>query len=200
MTEAEIIQYIHDAGTGTGGFGGTWIGGYHAEQIPEELGPMIAYLLEQPQVFRNYLEIGAAAGGTAHLMSDLIGFERLHIIDDNGLPKHVHRKANVPDAVEWIGNSQSEECRQAVDAWGVKFDLILIDAGHSYEAVKADTFLGIGTAADHCFFVFHDELSVLCPGVKAWIQEIREGAIKGLQYHKTFGDRLALAVCKWTSK
>jgi hypothetical protein len=199
MSLDEILRHIQEAGTGAGGFGGTWIGGYHAEQVPEELAPTIEFALGHLEDLSprpwNYLEIGAAAGGTARLMNDFFHFDRLHIIDDNQLPKHVHRKQNVPQAVEWVGNSHSKECEQAVVDWGMKFDVIFIDGDHSYHGVMADTYLALQCANVPALFIFHDILC--CDGVKRWCGELREGELKGLRFLCEHGDRLGLGVFQW---
>lgn len=202
-----IQRHIERAGTSIGGFGGTWIGGYQSQQEPPELAATIHYLLSLGRPFRNYLEIGAAAGGTARLLDDFFRFERLHIIDLNndgmldqdGVPLWTHRKTNLPknNVVEWVGDSQSVECDRTLEGWGVDFDLVLIDGDHSYEGVKADTHTVIPNLADNAIVIFHDVVAPQTEGVHRWAAELKAGIIPGLTHLRTFGDRLGLGVFAW---
>ncbi len=186
-TTKEIEQYVAKKGV--------WGQGYGIQQWQNEVAPLIASLLPRADQYRRFLEIGAAAGGTARLLDDFLSFESIHIIDDNALGLQEHRHQNIPGAVEWIGDSCSEECLATVKATGLAFDLIHIDAGHSYDCVSSDTRLAVGTASPGATIFLHDVLC--CEGITLWVKELREGAIPGLEYQTTFGNELGLGVFQW---
>lgn len=202
-----VQRYIEEAGTSIGGFGGTWIGGYSAQQEPAELAQLIYFLLGIGHPFHDYLEIGAAAGGTARLLDDFLKLDHLYVIDLNndgmldheGVPLWKHRAENIPQAVEWVGDSHSTECRHVVDRWG-PFDLILIDGDHSYAGIRADTVLAVEHAADGAILVYHDVCAPQTSDCHRWAAELNAGAVPGLTHLETFGDRLGLGVYQWTSK
>lgn len=190
MNEPELIEYINDHGL--------WAEGYGVQQRQAEVASLLTYLLPNATRYRNFLEIGAAAGGTARLLDDFLHFDSIHLVDDDALGLSLSRHINLPDAVEWIGNSCSEEALRAVAFWGVAFDLIHIDAGHTYACVKPDTALAVSVAAPGATIFFHDVLC--CDGVGQWVDELRHGAMPGLDYVTTFGDDLGIGVFQWNAK
>lgn len=203
---ATIVKRIEDAGTSIGGFGGTWNGGYSSQQVPSELAEAIYFLQHQQLPSpRNYLEIGAAAGGTTRLMCELIGFDNVHIIDNNndgmvdqdGRKLWTHRTDNIPHATEWVGDSHSEACRLAVDAWGVAFDVILVDGDHYYDGVRQDTDIALSLANPGAWILFHDVLADSCKDVRRWADEMNAGKVPGLDQHKLCGTRLGIGIYRW---
>jgi len=194
MTEADLIRHIHEAGTAPG-FGGAKGRDYQAEQVPEELAAAVHFIQQEHQP-RCYLEIGGGAVSTSRLMNDFFHFDKLHIVDKNDLPKHASKSRNIPQAIEWTGNSHSDECDQALTKWSVAFDLILIDGDHSYEGVRQDTYLAIKHAASPCIILYHDAVSG--KAVARWLTELKQGKVPGLTYLQTFGTRLGLAACHWS--
>jgi len=66
--EKNIEQFVLDAGSDDlPTFGGSFEGGIHCQQIPDEIGPCIHAILGSGLDLRSYLEIGVAAGGTTFL-------------------------------------------------------------------------------------------------------------------------------------
>ena len=126
---------------------GTWLHGYDIQQRQAEIAAAIDHLLPRKEEYRRFLEIGAASGGTSRFLNDYLAFDAIHIVDDNQLKLQDARHRNIPQAVEWVGDSCSDKCFDAVKAWGVEFDLIHIDAGHSYPCVSSDTRLAVSVAA-----------------------------------------------------
>jgi hypothetical protein len=173
--------------------------GYATQQRQAELAQLVHYLLPNKARYRRFLEIGSAAGGTARILDDFLGFDSIHIIDDNALGLQDIRKKNLPDAVEWIGDSTSWQCASQVGQWGMAFDLIHIDAGHTYECVSADTALAATLAAPGAVIFLHDVLC--CEGISRWIKELglhgNRFMYPDLEYITTFGDDLGIGVFQW---
>ncbi len=190
MNTKEIISYVNAHGL--------WAEGYGVQQRQTEIAALVEHVLPDASRYRNFLEIGAAAGGTARLLDDFIHFDVIHLIDDNALGLEDRRHVNLPNAVEWIGNACSPEAMQAVAEWGIAFDLVHIDAGHTYECVKADTLLAVSVAAPGAVIFFHDVLC--CEGITQWMTELLDGAVPGLEYITTFGNDLGIGVCRWNAK
>lgn len=102
---------------------------------------------------RSYLEIGVWTGRTVGALHDVLNFERVAACDhgwaeQRGLPIHMH-----PD-VDWLrADSDSEEFLRWREGLG-HVDMVLIDANHSYRAVKRD--FEINRRFPHRFLAFHD--------------------------------------------
>lgn len=194
MTIDEITQYITDHGC--------WNReGYGTQQRQAELAQLVHYLLPNADRYRRFLEIGSAAGGTARILDDFLKFDSIHIVDDNSLGLQDLRKENLPNAVEWIGDSTTVDCQVALGIWGVEFDLVHIDAGHSYECVSQDTVTATMFASPGAIIFLHD---VVCSpiednGIARWVEEL-QGSVSpllSLRYITTFGDDLGIGVFQW---
>ena len=102
---------------------------------------------------RSYLEVGIWTGRLVTTLQRLFCFERVAACDVGwaqraGLPRHLPAEADFLEA-----RSDSPEYlawREAQPA----FDLVLIDADHSYEAVKRD--FELNRELPHRFLAFHD--------------------------------------------
>lgn len=123
-------------------FGGTFEGGYHLQQVPDEIVPCINDIIKSGIKIKHFLEVGSAAGGSTHLFNYAFNLESIVIIDDNKHPKHIHRagmirKIKCPVA-EFIGNSLSKNAVDFIGSLKKKFDIILLDASHNYADVELD--------------------------------------------------------------
>jgi len=151
-----IIEEVRKAGTDHVAFGGTdsHLGGIHIQQVPDEIGPVI-YILQREKI-KSYLEIGAAAGGLVFMIHKMLKPSVITIVDDNKHKKHRLRE-NILHGVfrtEIIGNSQDPKIVKKVKDLGYTYDLVCIDADHSYKGVTAD----IRNYANLCnkYLMLHD--------------------------------------------
>ena len=170
----EIINYVYDAGTDSCDYyGGRFDGGYFVQQNPEEFAELIYYLQQTKKIFKNYLEIGSAAGGATRILHELLPIKNIIIIDDNQHPLHVHRSQNlnrIPHK-EFIGNSHNVEAAAWLKSLKIKFDLIFIDGDHSYAGVKADTDLVLPFMEKGGLVLFHD--SFCFNSISSLIKELK---------------------------
>jgi predicted O-methyltransferase YrrM len=153
------------------------------QQDPHELALLIETLRQWPVPLRSYLEIGAGSGYVAKMFDSFFRFDTIHLIDWDQHGWSSGRRQRVPNAVEWIGDSLSNEARDAIDAWGLRFDMIFIDADHAYTSVKSDTHLAMRVMANPCAVVFHDARH---GEVRVWLQQLKDGAIPGLSFVRDF--------------
>lgn len=174
------------------------VGCNHFQQTPSELAQMISLLLSQPTLLANYLEIGAGTGWTAKVMDSFLQFEQVRLID-NGV-RYSGRLERVPKALEWVGDSTTLEASQALEAWGIQYDLVYVDGDHSYRSVRSDTFLATKCAKPSCYVAFHDARH---GEVRWWLKELMDGALPGLTHVQLFGrksgETFNLSLFKWQS-
>ncbi|MDB5341891.1 MAG: cephalosporin hydroxylase related enzyme [Schlesneria sp.] len=171
----KIIDSINIAGSdNVASFGGLYEGGYHIQHSPQEFAQLVC-LLAALGPFSAYLEIGTAAGGTIRFLNDHIQIDRNVVIDDGTHPKaHFWASQNrhcVPNVVDFIGDSHSPEAAHFLSELGLEFDLVSIDADHSYSGAAADWNLIQDYTRPGAIVWFHDILA--CDGVAALWNELK---------------------------
>lgn len=120
-------------------------------QNPYELASL-SYWIEEVGV-RTYLEVGVAGGGLMHYFTNVLGLKALGI--------DIMEPIMVDKELVFIGDCHA----QSTVEWAqgkAPFDMVLIDADHSYEAVKKDWELYGGMASK--LVVFHDIAHLTLPG------------------------------------
>lgn len=146
LTVNDYKQGIEDAGSDNREvFGGTWTGGYHIQQDPEEFAQLLSVL--QKEGVATYLQIGIAAGGSERYIAEACDIAGLVVIDDGRHPNNrVWRSQNKPaiegrdvKVTEFIGNSHAQSAHDFLGTLeGSKFSLIGIDGDHSPGGVRLD--------------------------------------------------------------
>ena len=170
----EIFNFVLNEGSDNlSRFGGKFVGGIHLQQDPYEFTELILFLLNRSVNIKNVLEIGSAAGGAIKVLSKYLNFDHIVLIDDNKHPKYVWRDKILEgiERDEIIGNSQDIETFNKVVAVEKSFDLIIIDADHTYKGVKKDTELYYKLLAINGYLVFHDINAKGC-GIDRYTQEL----------------------------
>lgn len=173
-------------------FGGRYEGGGYAQQIPEELAETLNYLANRS--YENYLEIGAAAGGTARIIKEILRPQRVYVLDNNSHPKCQYRSQILPDAIEWIGNARSANVLMQLLQWKTKFDLVLFDAEPQYHAVFQYVWLVSPFLAENAILCFHDVF--YAPGTFRLWNEFQLG-LWPVKAERCIGKRLGIAIGLW---
>lgn len=167
-------------------FGGKYEGGIHLQQNISEITNLILFLIKEKDRLKNFLEVGSASGGNTFVLNKYLNFENIVIVDDNKHPKHNFR----PDVlknynyIEFIGDSQKIETIQQVKDLNIEFDLIFIDADHSYEGVKNDTYNYVNFLKNDGYIILHD--TVCCDGILKWSNELKNSVIENMTYVSEF--------------
>jgi predicted O-methyltransferase YrrM len=172
MNLNEIKQYILRQGSDCiNTFGGDFRGGIYLQQNPDEISEILFFLLQQEKI-NSMLEVGSASGANAKVFCEILKINDLFIIDNNQHDRHVLRPENLKNIEfkEYIGDSQTKEAGDWLSKFNIKFDIIYIDADHSYNGVKKDVQNYLPFLSEDGFMIFHD--SVCCEGVSRLISEI----------------------------
>lgn len=119
----------------------------------------IRHVFNLIQGAESYLEVGCAEGNSLHVLGQNI--LRIAVIDYGEAHTQIPRSEVIKEtgATEILGNSHATNIINVVCN---KYDVVLIDAGHTYEDVIADA-IAYGHLATKCIF-FHD---IQLPPVKA---------------------------------
>jgi hypothetical protein len=150
---------------------------------------------------RSYLEIGIWTGRLISTLHRLFGFDLVAACDHGwaeelGLPIAVPREARV-----LTGGSETEAYRAFRRELG-HVDLVLIDADHSYAAVKRD--FEINRAFPHRFIAVHDITGATrqTVGVRRFWEELEEGyKLEIVRPHLELGsDRSTMGIGIWSER
>lgn len=167
---------------------------WRIQQDPRELARLICVLAAN-EPFACSLEIGIASGGTTRFIREWVHVERTTVIDDGKHPDAglwADHKFYVQGLSECLEDSHSDHARNWLSAYGGRFDLVGIDADHSYDGVMQDWEMIEPHLASGAIAWFHD--IHCCPGVrKAWDEIVTS--------HEMFleiGHRLGIGVL-WAS-
>ena len=141
----ELIEFIrHQTNVEIGGhrmYDGTHL---HLMQSPWEFADFIFALKQHENdtgfKIRNFLEVGFSAGQNNSLLHKFFNFD--HIVGLDNFSSHIntsalHANLRHKNLTLAIGDSTSKRVIDLVNKMG-KYDLIFIDANHTYEYVKKD--------------------------------------------------------------
>jgi hypothetical protein len=151
-------------------------------QAPNQFSHYLAHLSRYP--IGSYLEVGVRHGGTFAITVEYLS--RFHPIgnatgiDIDDVPS-MHVLARRRPEVRFLRlDTRSDELRREVESHG-PYDLVLVDADHSYEACKGD----VETVLPHAnILALHDIVDAACPGVRQVWRELREEAAGEREFHE----------------
>lgn len=193
MNFSQIKEYILDQGSDClNTFGGKFQGGIYLQQHPDEISEILSFIIENKYSSNLMLEVGSAAGANAKVFCEILKVKELFIIDNNMHPRHVLRSANLSNInyKEYVGDSQSKQASEWLSSFNKKFDIIYIDADHSYDGAKRDIENYLPFLQDGGLMVFHD--SLCCKGVEKVIEEYKQSKLKELFSSKK---KLGITIC-----
>jgi predicted O-methyltransferase YrrM len=197
MKIQEIKDYIIEQGSDClNNFGGKYRGGIFLQQNPDEISEVLYFLLNNGS-YESMLEVGSASGANAKVFCEILKINNLFIIDDNKHDQHPLRSKNLSkiNYKEYIGNSQGNEAPQWLRSFNKKFDIVYIDADHSYQGVRNDVNNYLEFLKDDGFIIFHDSMG--CEGVNHLIEDYKNTKLKEIFSVKI---KCGITICKSLSK
>jgi hypothetical protein len=148
----------------------SFIGGINAAQWPCQVAPYLIYLSDKG--IKSYAEIGTLHGGmfrmTVEYLSRFNKIKRAVAVDPYFTPEMYAYQQENPVVFLVNSFSTSPAASMAFKSFGI-FDLVLIDAVHTEEAVRQDYEL----VKDHARLIaFHDICEYSTPGVRTVFDSI----------------------------
>ena len=195
----QIYGFILDKGSDNlVRFGGKFEGGIHLQKDPHEMATVIKFLEDTGKAFENYLEIGAAAGGSVYLMNKFLGFKNTVILDNDLHPKCYLQK-EILDGINYskvVGNSHDQRVLNAVKEKNMMFDVILIDTDVRGEDVEDTLRNYVRLLRAGGYFVMHN-FSGKGFEVKDVLTDIDKGIVRDLYcYDIEIGLKHAMHIVK----
>jgi Methyltransferase domain len=143
-------------------------------QAPNQFSQYLAHLSGYP--IRSYLELGVRHGGTFAITVEYLScfhpLEKATGIDIDDVPGMHALQRRRPEVRFLQLDTRSPELARELEAHG-PYDLVLVDADHSYEACRSD----VDAVLEHAnILALHDIVDVACPGVRQVWRELREEA------------------------
>jgi len=141
-------------------------------QAPNQFGPYLAHLAGYP--IRSYLELGVRHGGTFAITVEYLS--RFHPlteatgVDIDDVPGMHALRRERPEVRFLQLDTSSPELAREIERHG-PYDLVLVDADHSYDAVRRDVDAVLPYAN---VLALHDIVDAACPGVRQVWRELRE--------------------------
>ena len=141
-------------------------------QAPNQFGPYLAHLTRYP--IRSYLELGVRHGGTFAITVEYLSRFRpladATAVDIDDVPAMHALRRERPEIRFLQLDTSGPELAREVARHGV-YDLVLVDADHSYEACRRD----VETVLPYAnMLALHDIVDAACPGVRQVWRELRE--------------------------
>lgn len=158
-------------------------GGLKLQQVPREYASLLMLLKESKP--KTYLELGIGNGGSFAMACFMMQESLESAVAVDCL---AYRDLNIGQCEEEINNfvklnpehkAQKTFINSTTDAFFLaleddsKFDVIFIDADHSYEGARKDFVNSLKHIADDGLIIFHDINSDACPGIQRIWQEIK---------------------------
>lgn len=174
----------------------------HAIQIPEELADFILELKRRQQdgqKLNRMLEVGFAAGITNTILNKFFNFDQIVAIDSFNGPAYgqiLWANLRFKNLTLVCGDSSSERTIGIANALGL-YDLIFIDADHSYEGVTRDVSTYAPMLADNGILAMHDIATEGTGVPQAWRELLATGDWSTREfvcdaYQRPFGIGLAV--------
>lgn len=146
-------------------------------QRPEQLAQLIYFLLKKCDI-KSFLEIGTYKASTFLVIREFLKKKNKDLVSLTIDPN----KWVSDDFINFFKINYKQICSNLIQE---NFDLIFIDADHSYETVKKDYENALSLSPK--YILFHDIVDKHCPGViKLW-KEIKNNNNNNFQY-KEFTD------------
>jgi cephalosporin hydroxylase len=195
----EIESFILECGQeSTNGFGGVKAGGIYLQQSPDELAPCIAELLKYKDEIKSYLEVGSASGGSCFVFNHFFSFEKIVLIDNNGLGRQAIRNDVLRGIFrqELIGRSNDGAICDSVAKMGIMFDLIVLDSEHDYQNVKAESEIYLPFLRPGGFLFIHDTVFAPDGSGQAMGELIADGMELVAEYVSEKGPKLGIGLLR----
>ncbi|MES2395658.1 MAG: class I SAM-dependent methyltransferase [Bacteroidota bacterium] len=187
-SKQELIDYLrHEAGSSNQDyFHAKKTGGLKLQQVPEEYAELLLAL--KGYGAESYLSLGVGNGGSFAMECFFMQKSLTNAIEIDNLAYGAQIGQNEKEILDFIEIARpfmNKDCnlqfyKQTTDVYfnqlskTAKFDVIFIDADHSYEGVKKDYDNSLNHINKGGLIIFHDVNSDACPGIKRIWSDVKK--------------------------
>ena len=143
-------------------------------QKPDQLAPLIKFLLNENHTIDSFLEVGTYKASTF-----LILREFLLLKNNNLLSMTIDTSKQVSD--EFIKFFNINYRQSSINNLYEQYDLIFIDGDHAYNSVKSDYEKAL--SLNPKYILFHDIQDKYCPGVVVLWNEIKNAGMNNVEFN-----------------
>lgn len=197
----ELVTYLRfAAGMSDAIFNGT-VGGkdnLNLQQIPEEFAKLLLFLKKLKN--KSYLELGIGHGGSFFLTSLFqLNLETCHAVDNceyqKNIPQFKNQHISIKNKIKYLSQIKQIDninfFNNTTDNFfklnNTTYDIIFIDADHSYKGVKKDFENSIKILNENGYIIFHDIANVSVGVKKLWDELDNSKKIKEFIYSSNCG-------------
>lgn len=144
--------------------------GIDSWQYPNQFSKYLCYLSQLD--IKNYVEIGCHKGGTFIITVEYLNrFNKIEsaLAIDNWPREIINSYCEYRDNVIYLTDSSQSDSFKT-EFYKKRWDLVLIDGDHGYQAVKKDFEIVNGNSN---YIAFHDIRNVFCPGTQQIWHDIK---------------------------
>ena len=143
-------------------------------QKPDQLAPLIKFLLNENRTIGSLLEVGTYKASTFLILREFLSLKNNNLLSMTIDP-------NKQISEEFINFFNINYKQSSIHDLDEAYDLIFIDGDHAYDSVKSDYEKAL--SLNPKYILFHDIQDKYCPGVVALWNEIKSEGMNNMEFN-----------------
>ena len=143
-------------------------------QKPDQLAPLIKFLLNENHTIDSFLEVGTYKASTFLILREFLSLKNNNLFSMTIDP-------NKQVSEEFISFFNINYKQSSIHDLEGGYDLIFIDGDHAYDSAKSDYEKAL--SLNPKYILFHDIQDKYCPGVVALWNEIKSAGMNNVEFN-----------------